>query len=194
MENKELEEMRAQLATLNEKLENEGIVDEKHFNEATRKHLSELQRILIRRIILLVVLLPVIHHFGGLIFGLWCLGAIILNIHVYRVVRKGNTPSICVAEYVQQLRNTLKTFKRSNRFMWFFTIAIIMLLGIVILVTNLNTEPKLALVGIVVCSFFAIAFLVAYFITNVALSPKIGLMLEMIIGELEPEPTDSTVS
>ena len=53
MENNELEEMRAQLATLNEKLDNESIVDERHFNEATKKHLSELQRKLIGRIVLI---------------------------------------------------------------------------------------------------------------------------------------------
>ena len=50
MENNELEEMRAQLATLNEKLEGESIVDERHFSEATKKHVSELQRKLIGRI------------------------------------------------------------------------------------------------------------------------------------------------
>ena len=47
MENNELEEMRAQLATLNVKLEDESIVDERHFSEATKKHVSKLQRKLI---------------------------------------------------------------------------------------------------------------------------------------------------
>ena len=70
MENNELEEMRAQLATLNEKLENESIVDEKHFSEATKKHLSELQRKLIGRIVIFGVLTPI---FSGCIsgFGAW---------------------------------------------------------------------------------------------------------------------------
>lgn len=36
MENNELEEMRAQLAILNEKLENESIVDERLVSEATK--------------------------------------------------------------------------------------------------------------------------------------------------------------
>lgn len=42
MENNELDEMRAQLATLNEKLEKESIVSDKHIGEATKKHISEM--------------------------------------------------------------------------------------------------------------------------------------------------------
>ena len=53
-----MEEMRAQLATLNEKLENENIVDERLVSEATKKHVSELQRKLIGRIIIFSVLAP----------------------------------------------------------------------------------------------------------------------------------------
>ena len=55
MENKELEEMRAQLAILNEKLENESIVDERLVSEATKKHISELQRKLIGRIVIITL-------------------------------------------------------------------------------------------------------------------------------------------
>lgn len=49
MENNELEKMRAQLATLNEKLEKESIVSDKHISEATKKHISEMQRKLLIR-------------------------------------------------------------------------------------------------------------------------------------------------
>ncbi|MBO7528497.1 MAG: hypothetical protein J6T37_01325, partial [Bacteroidales bacterium] len=73
MENNELDEMRAQLATLNEKLEKESIVSDKHISEATKKHISELQRKLIRRIIVLSVMSPIMARYVGLYFALWCL-------------------------------------------------------------------------------------------------------------------------
>ena len=50
-----MEEMRAHLATLNEKLDNESIVDERLVSEATKKHVSELQRKLIGRIVIVTL-------------------------------------------------------------------------------------------------------------------------------------------
>ena len=82
MENNELEEMRAQLATLNEKLENESIVDERLVSEATKKHISELQRKLIGRIIIITAWAVFLYWQLELgIFFLWCLGLLITSIY-----------------------------------------------------------------------------------------------------------------
>ena len=185
MENNELEEMRAQLATLNEKLEKESIVSDKLISEATKKHISELQRKLIRRIIVLSVLSPIMARYVGLYFALWCLVVIILNIYVYRVVNKGNYASASVTEYTQSVRKALKTFKRINRFMWFFSISLTMLLGIVMFIGNLQTIPRLAYISIMVCSFFSFILWIAYYISNVMISPDVELMLEIILKDLE---------
>ena len=115
MENNELEEMRAQLATLNEKLENESIVDERLVNEATKKHISELQRKLIGRIVIFSVLAPFLYYFLGLYFGLWCLGIAILSIYVYRMTHKTISASMTMTEYDQRIRKALKTYKKANR-------------------------------------------------------------------------------
>ena len=185
MENNELEEMRAQLATLNEKLEKESIVSDKHISEATKKHISELQRKLIRRIIVLSVLSPIMARYVGLYFALWCLVVIILNIYVYRVVDKGNYASASVTEYTQSVRKVLKKFKRINKFMWIFSISLTMLLGIVMFIVHLHTIPKLAYSAIVVCSFFSFLLWIAYYVSNVMLSSEVGLMLEIILKDLE---------
>ena len=113
MENKELEEMRAQLATLNEKLEDESIVDEKHFSEATKKHVSELQRKLIVRIVLIAAWAVFFYWKLELgIFLFWSLGLFITSIYLYWVVRKGDS-STPVTEYAQKLRKALKIYKKA---------------------------------------------------------------------------------
>ena len=199
MENNELEEMRAQLATLNEKLENESIVDERLVSEATKNHVSELQRKLIGRIVIFSVLLPFISIYAGLYFGLWCLGVIILNIYVFRVVRKEETASVSVTEYAQQIRKVLKTYKNANKFMWIFSISFVSLFSIFI-ATSLSIDGwssrgiEGALGAFLMCFLIALVLLVTYYISNVYISPKVELMLEMVLEDLEKDSNDSTTS
>ena len=97
MENNELEEMRAQLATLNEKLENESIVDERLVNEATKNHVSELHRKLIGRIVIITLWAAYFYWKLELgIFLLWCVGLLVISIYTYLVVRQGNSASMPV--------------------------------------------------------------------------------------------------
>ena len=112
MENKELEEMRAQLAILNEKLENESIVDERLVSEAT----SELQRKLIGRIVIITLWAAFFYWKLELgIFLLWCVGLLLISIYTYLVVRQGNSVSMPVTEYARRLRKALKIYKIGNR-------------------------------------------------------------------------------
>ena len=104
MENKELEEMRAQLAILNEKLENESIVDERLVSEATKKHISELQRKLIGRIVIITLWAAFFYWKLELgIFLLWCVGLLLISIYTYLVVRQGNSVSMPVTENREQV-------------------------------------------------------------------------------------------
>ena len=195
METNELEEMKAQLATLNEKLEGESIVDERHFSEATKQHLSELQRKLIRRIVLFGVLTPVLSYFLGLYFGLWCLGIIALSIYVYRMTRQNDSTSMTVAEYTQRIRKALKTYKKANKFMWIFSIAFIMLFSILV-ATSLSIEHWSSrgiagvLGAVIVCFYIAITLGVSYYISNVCVTPDVELMLEEVLADLEKDNQD----
>lgn len=192
MENDELEVMRAQLATLNEKLENESIVDEKHFNEATKKHLSELQRKLIGRIIVFSVLTPIASYFLGLYFGLWCLGIIVLSIYVYRMTRQNYSTSMTMAEYTQRIRKAQKNYKKANKFMWIFSIAFIMLFSILV-ATSLSIEHWSSrgiagvLGAVIVCFYIAITLGVSYYISNVCISSNVELILEQVLADLEKD-------
>lgn len=187
MENNELEEMRAQLATLNEKLEGESIVDERHFSETTKKHLSELQRKLIVRIIIFSVLAPFLYYFLGLYFGLWCLGIVIFSIYVYRMTSKTYSASMTVTEYTQRIRKALKIYKKANKFMWILSVLLILAFGTYVLIYVLVSHSSnlgQAFVVFFVCCFIALIMWVSYYVSNVYVSPDVELMLEQVLEDL----------
>ena len=186
METRELEEMKVQLAVLNGKLENERIVDERLLGEATKKHLSELQRKLIGRIIMFTILAPFLYYFLGLYFGLWCLGIVILSIYVYRMTGKTYSISMTVTEYTQRIRKALKTYKKANKFLWIFSISFLMLFAIIIAVMLVIQNEIVRGLGVFFVSLIiAIIMWVSYYISNVYVSPDVELMLEQVLEDLE---------
>ncbi len=188
MENKELEEMRAQLATLNEKLDNESIVDERHFSKATKKHLSELQRKLIVRIVIITLWAAYFYWKLELgIFLLWCVGLLVISIYTYLVVRQGNSASMPVTEYARQLRKTLKIYKIGNRFLWILTIILILAWATYVLVLNWPSNLEQAFIILFMCFLFALILLVTFFISNVYITPDVELKLEQILEDLEKD-------
>ena len=195
MENNELEEMRAQLATLNEKLDNESIVDERLVSEATKKHLSELQRKLIGRIVLISAWAVFFYWRLELgIFLLWCVGLLLISIYTYFVVRQGNSVYMPMTEYARRLRKALKIYKIGNRFLWILTIILILAWATYVLVLNWPSNLEQVFTVFFVCSMIALILLVAYFIKNVYVSPEVELKLEMVLEDLEKDSSDSTTS
>ena len=194
MENNELEEMRAQLATLNEKLENENIVDERLVSEATKKHVSELQRKLIGRIVIFSVLAPFLYYFLGLYFGLWCLGIVIFSIYVYRMTSKTYSASMTVTEYTQRIRKALKIYKKANKFMWILSVLLILAFGTYVLIYVLVSHSSnlgQAFVVFYVCCFIALIMWVSYYVSNVYVSPDVELMLEQVLEDLSKDEQDA---
>ena len=194
MENNELEEMKAQLATLNEKLENESIVDERLVSEATKNHVSELQRKLIGRIVIFSVLAPFLYYFLGLYFGLWCLGIVIFSIYVYRMTSKTYSASMTVTEYTQRIRKALKIYKKANKFMWILSVLLILAFGTYVLIYVLVSHSSnlgQAFVVFFVCCFIALTMWVSYYVSNVYVSPDVELMLEQVLEDLGKDEQDA---
>ena len=188
MENKELEEMRAQLATLNGKLDNESIVDERLVNEATKKHVSELRRKLIGRIVIITLWATYFYWKLELgIFLLWCVGLLVISIYTYLVVRQGNSASMPVTEYARRLRKTLKIYKIGNRFLWILTIILILAWATYVLVLNWPSYLEQAFIILFMCFLFALILLVTFFISNVYITPDVELKLEQILEDLEKD-------
>ena len=192
MENNELEEMRAQLATLNEKLENESIVDERLVSEATKNHVSELQRKLIGRIVIITLWAAYCYWRLELgIFLLLCVGLLIISVYMYCVVRHGNSASLPLTEYARQLRKALKIYKTGNRLMWILTIILVLAWGTYVLVLNWPSNLEQAFIVLFVCFLIALLLLVAYFISNVYVTPDVELKLEMVLEDLGKDNQDA---
>ena len=191
MENNELEEMRAQLATLNEKLNGESIVDEKHFSEATKNHLSKLQRKLIGNIIIYTAWAAYCYWKLELgIFLFFCLGNLILSIYLYRVARKGSSASMPMAEYARRIRMALKIYKRVNMLMWVLTALLILAWGAYVLILNWPSNLEIVLPIFFVCCFIALFMWVSYYIGYVCVSPDVELMLEQVLEDLDKNDQD----
>jgi len=192
MENNELEEMRAQLATLNEKLESESIVDRKHFSEATKKHVSELQRKLIGRIIMFTLLTAYFYWKLELgIFLLWSLGLLITSIYVYLIVRKGDSVSMPVTEYARRIRKARKIYKIANMTMWILTILLILAWGTYVFILNWPSNIAEAFAVFFVCSLIAFIMGISYYINNVCVSSYVELMIEDILIDLDKDYQDA---
>ena len=188
MENNELEEMRAQLATLNEKLENESIVDERLVSEATKKHISELQRKLIGRIVIITLWAAYFYWRLELgIFLLWCVGLLVISIYTCFVVRQGNSASMPVTEYARRLRKALKIYKIGNRFLWILTIILILAWATYVLVLNWPSNLEQVFIILFVCFLIALILLVTFFISNVYITPDVELKLETVLEDLEKD-------
>ena len=183
-----MEEMRAQLATLNGKLDNESIVDERLVKEATKKHVSELRRKLIGRIVIITLWATYFYWKLELgIFLLWCVGLLVISIYTYLVVRQGNSASMPVTEYARRLRKTLKIYKIGNRFLWILTIILILAWATYVLVLNWPSNLEQAFIILFMCFLYALILLVTFFISNVYITPDVELKLEQILEDLEKD-------
>ena len=187
METNELEEMKAQLATLNEKLEGESIVDEMHFSEATKKHVSKLQRKLIGRIVMFTLWVAFFCWKLELgIFLFWSLGLLITSIYLYWVVRKSDS-SMPVTEYARKLRKALKIYKIANRIAWILTMLLILTWGTYILILNWPSNLVQAFSIFFICFFIAFFIGISYYISNVCVPPDVELMLEQVLDDLDKD-------
>ena len=94
-----------------------------------------------------------------------------------------------VTEYAQQIRKALKTYKKANKFMWIFSISFILLFAILVatsLTINGWTSRGIegALGAFFICFIIGLVLLVAYFISNVYVTPDVELKLEIVLEDL----------
>ena len=189
MENNELEEMRAQLDVLNKKLEGEAIVSETMLSNATKKSVSKMQRRLLIRIIVAIVLSPLVFTFGGLWILIWCLGVIALNLYVYLKTKKIYAEPLDVADFTSQTHKIIKTYKRTRKILFIFFSASFLALGIfLLLVTGFSALAFSRVFSILI---FAIFSSVIYFVVEeVFVKPDVELTLEHVLHDLEVQPNE----
>lgn len=189
MENNELEEMRSQLDVLNKKLEGEAIVSEAMLSNATRKSVSKMQKKLLIRIIVAIVLSPLVFCIGGGWILIWCLGVIALNLYVYLKIRKIYAEPLDMADFTEQIHKIIKIYKRTRKILFIFFSLSFLVLGIMILLVY--GFSGLGFSRFFLCFIFAIFSLVLYFvIEEVFVKPDVELTLEQILHDLEVQPND----
>ena len=78
--------------------------------------------------------------------------------------------------------------------MWFLSIVLILAWGTYVLVLNWPSNLEHAFIVLFVCFLIALLLLVAYFISNVYVTPDVELKLEMVLEDLGKDSNDSTTS
>lgn len=191
MENNELEEMRAQLDVLNKKLDGEAIVSETMLSNATKNSVSQMQRRLLIRIIVAIVLSPLVFTFGGLWILIWCLGVIALNLYVYLKTKKIYAEPLDMAGFTTQTHKIIKAYKRTRKILFIFFSASFLALGIfLLLVTGFSA---LAFSKFFLILFFATFSSVIYFVVEeVFVKPDVELTLEQVLHDLEVQDNGQT--
>ena len=75
--------------------------------------------------------------------------------------------------------------------MWILTIILILAWGTYVLVLNWPSNLEQAFIVLFVCFLIALLLLVAYFISNVYVTPDVELKLEMVLEDLENDNQDA---
>ena len=75
--------------------------------------------------------------------------------------------------------------------MWILTIILILVWGTYVLVLNWPSNLEQAFIVLFVCFLIALLLLVAYFISNVYVTPDVELKLEMVLEDLGKDNQDA---
>lgn len=184
METNELEEMKAQLATLNEKLEAEAIVSDTMLSNVTKKSVSQMQRKLLVRIIIAAVLAYFVYGFFGLWFLEWLLGTMVLNVYVLLKTRKTLSKPLDVAEYTKQTHRVIKIYRWGRLVLFVFFSLWLVYVGILNLVHFWPTSKGLGIFCGCIIGDIALASFY-YVIDEVFVKPDVEITLEGVLKNLE---------
>ena len=186
METNEFEEMKAQLAVLNEKLESEPIVSEAMLSNATKKSVTKMQRKLLIRIIVAAVLAYFVYGFFGCWFLEWLLGAMALNIYIYLRTRKINSKPMNVADNSKYTHRTLKIYKWGRIILLVFFSLWLMYVGVLNLVHFWPTGKGMGILILCICIITDIVIVTFYYVIDeIFVKPDVEIILEGVLKDLE---------
>ncbi len=116
MEHNELEEMREQMALLNQKLDKEEIVSDEAISEVTRKNMDKVQRKALIGVIALIIVIPLLawdcySAIGSIFYVIWGLSALCGNLMLFIGIRNFKKKCNSVAESIETIQKTKKRRK-----------------------------------------------------------------------------------
>lgn len=190
MENNELEEMREQLATLNEKIENEPIVNDEMIESAVKERLNWFQKKSKRLIIIFAILTPLLGYFIGLFFGIMCLECLMVFAYIYVNSKKMNEMTYNVAEYTYRTKKMVKAVGGLKRVFWITGAICLVLVYLVVFLKYIYLETgeinTMGCVGAFASSTLVMIFLFAIVYVCIQLFlPEINIKLEFMLKDLE---------
>jgi len=185
MENNELEEMREQLATLNEKIEKEPIVNDAMIENAVKERLNWFQKKSKRLIIIFAILTPVIFYIRAIYCGLMCLGCVIAFSFIYRKSKEMDMMTYNVAKYITTTKKMIKAIKILKRVLWILGGFIVLAVYLVIYLNHghSNTVEIVARYAITtIIMIMALSFMYAIIQFFV---PEFGVELDNMLKDLK---------
>ncbi len=120
MEHNELDEMRKQMALLNQKLDKEEIVSDEAISEVTRKNMDKVQRYAFVTSILIPIFFPLILNdmivadnkiISMVIWIIWATSCLVSNALVFKGIRDFKKRNNTIAEAIKTIKKTKKINK-----------------------------------------------------------------------------------
>lgn len=190
MENNELEEMREQLATLNEKIEKEPIVNDAMIENAVKERLNWLQKKSMRMIIIFAILTPLMGYFVGLLICFMCLECLMVFAYICANSKKMNDMTYNVAEYTCRTKKMVRAVGGLKRVFLITGGICLVLLYLVVFLNYIYSESGhfnvVGCVGELVISTLVMIVLFSIFYACIQFFlPEIKIKLEFMLKDLE---------
>ena len=186
MEHNELEEMREQMALLNQKLDKEEIVSDEAISEMTQKRIAKIQRRLIAKMIIAPIIFFILLGIIGLVLGIFC---DTLYYRIYQTTKELKSADRNLMWNSINIKRALKYNKitKINTAIVFLCIPITTIVSLIYFGTKSQSVEQWVLTAIMAIGLIALAI---YFIIDIrknVMNNKVEDVLSQVLEELEKE-------
>jgi len=185
MDNNELEEMREQLATLNEKLEKEPIVNDAMIETAVKERLNWFQKKSKYWIIAFAIYTLVEFIFLGFYWGVMNVCIAVAFAYIYKKSKEMDSIVFNVFEYINITRKMMKSIRIMKAALWIICGLIVLTDYISIYLNSdcLNTIE--CVVEYIRTTFLGVLIFILTYILIQCIIPEYDIKLEFMLKDLE---------
>ena len=186
MECNELEEMREQMALLNQKLDKEEIVSDEAISEMTQKRIAKIQRRLIAKMIIMPIIFFILLGMIGLVLGIF---GSILYYRIYQTTKELKSTNHNFMWNAIRVKRALKYNKiaKINTAIIFLCVPITALVSLIHFGTKSQPVGQWVLSAIMAISIIALAIFFIIDIRKNVMNNKVEDVLSQVLEELEKE-------
>ncbi len=192
MEHNELEEMREQMALLNQKLDKEEIVSDEAISEMTQKRIAKIQRRLIAKMIITPIIFFILLGMIGLVLGIF---GSILYYRIYQTTKELKSADRNLMWNSIRVKRALKYNKiaKISAAIVFFCIPITVIVSFIYIGSkSLPDEPMQMIITVFYVLMVIIPITIAFYllidvIRKTIMTDKVEDVLSQVLEELEKE-------